>query len=346
MQLKDIVKDWGGFERLVADLHKDGEVDVLHDITLIGASGASRQIDVMIKHKKGVYEYLTLVECKYWKKKVERSHVDVLYASIQDLNASKGIFFTTRGYQSGAEKYAKSKGITIFVVRELTDQEWGMPGKTIDIYLQSISKTIISVKPIDTKILSSQQFEARKNYNLEIKLGDNQKSENIIISKHKDKYKTLESAIEYATIEGIKKFQKKSLLINGGEECTRYLQTKLNINFSEDIVIYNQDNAIFLPRAEITIRLKIAQSRIIIDRSSNYKYAFAVADHINNQQYSISKHNNFEYSEWSELKQKNDNSKQQYLQNGSILSILIDGYFDQKEMKDLKLTPMKELVTH
>ena len=118
MKIKDVVEDWGGFEELITDLHQDGEFDVQRDVTLIGVSGASRQIDVLIKHKQGPYEYLTLVECKYWKKKVERANIDILYAGMQDLNAAKGndaLFFPVnpgaeeqswkRFYEEGLDRF-------------------------------------------------------------------------------------------------------------------------------------------------------------------------------------------------------------------------------------------------
>lgn len=38
--LADLVKDWGGFEKLVADLSQTGEVTVEHNVNLTGRSGA------------------------------------------------------------------------------------------------------------------------------------------------------------------------------------------------------------------------------------------------------------------------------------------------------------------
>lgn len=342
MKIKDVVEDWGGFEELISDLHQDGELDVQRDVTLTGSSGATRQIDVLIKHKKGPYEYLTLVECKYWKKKVERANIDVLYAGMQDLNAAKGVFFTTKGYQSGAEQYAKSKGITIFVVRELTDEEWGRPGKIIDLYLQIVHKTIVSIEPFETKVSFAEHCKDRTNPGLKLEFGmNNDDSQNVVISKHKEKYKTLESVMEYAAIESVKQFQSKSLLINGGEECTRYLQTKVNVPFEEDLQIYRDDKIFYLPRVEMTVGLKVSQSRIIIDRSTNYNYALAVIDCVNQKSFSASKHNKSEFSEWSELKSRNNEGSQEYVKNGSIMSVAVSGFFDPRELQGLQSVPLQ-----
>ena len=70
----DFVKDWGGFEELVAKMHETGSVEVQRDVTLTGASGAPRQIDVLVTHREGLYEHRILVECKYWHSAVKRTH--------------------------------------------------------------------------------------------------------------------------------------------------------------------------------------------------------------------------------------------------------------------------------
>jgi hypothetical protein len=51
MNIEHLVKDWGGFETFVAQLHQTGDVTVEHDVTITGRSGAPRQIDVLIRHK-------------------------------------------------------------------------------------------------------------------------------------------------------------------------------------------------------------------------------------------------------------------------------------------------------
>lgn len=57
----------GGFEKSIAQLHRTGTVTVEHNAVLIGRWGASRQIDVVVRHKIGLYEHLIVVECKYRK---------------------------------------------------------------------------------------------------------------------------------------------------------------------------------------------------------------------------------------------------------------------------------------
>jgi len=140
--ISDLVKDWGGFEKLIAELHETGEVTVEHNATLIGKSGAPRQIDVLIRHKQGLYDHLVIAECKYWNSPVERLHIDALATAIQDVGASRGVLFSTKGFQSGAITQAKQNNIDLFTVRDLTAEEWGLPGRVIDFYLQVIQPSI------------------------------------------------------------------------------------------------------------------------------------------------------------------------------------------------------------
>jgi predicted helicase len=109
--LHDLVSDWGGFEKLVADLCDTGDVRVDRDVNLKGKSGAPRQIDVVIRHSQGFVEHLILVECKYWKDNVERAQVDAFATTLRDLNASRGIIFSSNGFQSGAVTQARHEGI-------------------------------------------------------------------------------------------------------------------------------------------------------------------------------------------------------------------------------------------
>lgn len=140
--LKDMVQDWGGFERLVAELHDTGTVTVEHDVVLTGRSGAPRQIDVLVRHREGLYEHLIVVECKYLNTPVERIHIDALATTVREVGASKGVIFSAKGFQSGAITQAEHDGISLYQIREPTDREWGMPGRHLDLWLQFVQVSI------------------------------------------------------------------------------------------------------------------------------------------------------------------------------------------------------------
>lgn len=335
MKLNEIVQDWGGFEELIKDIHEGENVSVQHNVTLIGQSQASRQIDVLIEHSQGPYTYKTLVECKYWKKKVERANIDVLYAGMQDLNASKGVFFTTEGYQAGAETYAKSKNISIFIVKEVSDEEWGSPGKFIDFYLQVIQKAIYKVEPKETQAIFLNGSEEK--INLQLCVGDvTEDEQHLIISEHKNKFRTLENLIEFYAEDALSRYQNSPLLINSGEECLRYLRFPLNLDFVEPLQILKDETIIFIPKISLEVSLKIDQSKITIDRSVNYLYALSVVDYLNDQNFLVSKLKEAEYPEWQTVKRSNT-AGEQLLRNGSILTVGMKGYFDIKETDHLKL---------
>ncbi|SDH55678.1 restriction endonuclease [Mucilaginibacter sp. P25] len=91
--------DWNQFELFVAELYKDNdEVIVDHNVEEIGKSNAFRQIDVRVIHKTKLRTYKTIIEYKSWKHRVGRARIDVLAPSMEDLNASKGVFLQLRAF--------------------------------------------------------------------------------------------------------------------------------------------------------------------------------------------------------------------------------------------------------
>ncbi|WP_180962759.1 restriction endonuclease [Pseudomonas guariconensis] len=340
MNPKDIVKDWNGFEKFVAHLHEDGEVKVSHDQTLTGRSGATRQIDVVVEHTKGPYKYLTLIECKYWKESVKREQIDVLHASMLDLNASKGVFFTTKGFQRGALKYAESKGITLYKVRELTDQEWGHPGKIIDLYLHVLQPTLKSINPNIIRVSPTNSSHVTKAIDIPISLGAD-KGTCPIFSKHNKKYETLENLLDHYILEGLALAIKKPFLINGGEECTRYLVIPVNLHFEDPLIIKPHDIYLMIDQITLEVGVKVIQSRIYIDRSTNMKYALAVYDCITKQTFAVSEHTTNPYASWSLLAPNDDKTDTKAVTNGSVISVTVKGYFPPEEMSGLLPTQLQ-----
>ncbi len=83
---------------------------------IIKSSDGEYQIDGQISFELMGAKYLTLVECKRYKRFVSREKVQVLYDKIRTIGANKGILMTTSGYQRGALKFAKEHGITLITV--------------------------------------------------------------------------------------------------------------------------------------------------------------------------------------------------------------------------------------
>ena len=138
---------WEEFEHFVQKLYEDDpNLTTKHNVTLIGKSGAKRQIDVLVTQKTKMTTMTTIVECKRWKQKVNRGIIDIVSSAIEDLNANKGVVFTTSGYEEGAIEYAKYKNIDIFLVRDLYEEEWGRPGRYIQFWMQFIGSKIESLQ--------------------------------------------------------------------------------------------------------------------------------------------------------------------------------------------------------
>lgn len=364
--LRDVVSDWGGFEEFVKEIHESDNVVVQRDVTLTGRSGAPRQIDVHVTHSQGPYKYSTLVECKHWKNKVKRQQVENMYASMEDLGASKGVIFTTSGYQSGAEIYAKSKNIDIYVVRDLTPEEWGMPGKTIEFYIQISSKSILSVDCQNTMVSKpagsseeyhqglSLNFGAKEKTHQEIKQLNQETGQleiisvvdNQIVSSHKEKGTTLEEYLEVAAEHGQRSIDEKSFLINGGEDCTRYFQVDVKMPFKskgEMLMVVSKGQLIYIPKIVMKVGVKIHQFKFSYDRSCNLLYALAIEDCIGSNAFAVSKGKGRNTTNWlplsgtDSLKQKKDS-----LVNGSIMKVTTSGFFDPSEMEGLKEVELKE----
>lgn len=124
--------DWKEFERFVARLYDGSDaVDVQHDVTMHGRSGAKRQVDVLVSVRQPLHTLPILIECKRLKERVDRPRIDVLAAAVDDLGAARGAMFTTVGYEEGAELYARDRKIDLFVIRDLEAREWGLPGRII-----------------------------------------------------------------------------------------------------------------------------------------------------------------------------------------------------------------------
>jgi hypothetical protein len=132
--------DWAAFECFVKELYEaEGEVFVERDVTQTDRYGAKRQTDVKITRRTRFHTFVTLVECKRWKEPVSRDRIDVLASSIEALGANKGAIFTTTGFEEGALAYAKGKGIDLFVVRDLSPKEWGLPGRHVSLYMHILA---------------------------------------------------------------------------------------------------------------------------------------------------------------------------------------------------------------
>jgi hypothetical protein len=115
------------FELLVKAIYEEillsdecDTVNVEHDVKVAGKSGQLHQIDVYWKFTVAGVVHRVAVECKEYKNTVSIGRIRDFSAALDDIGDIRGIFVTTKGYQSGALKFSEHKGISLKTVQEPT----------------------------------------------------------------------------------------------------------------------------------------------------------------------------------------------------------------------------------
>lgn len=103
------------FERLIASIHmlESQDAVVRWDEKING-----RQYDVTIRFKIGLYDYLTLIECKDYTTAVPVKEVEAFVTKSKGAKANKSIIVTSSGFQSGCIKVAQDNNIELLVLKE------------------------------------------------------------------------------------------------------------------------------------------------------------------------------------------------------------------------------------
>ncbi len=162
--------DWKTYESITKYIYetlgREFEVKIEgHGSTckVLGKSGVLHQIDVLTSHSDGKYTYLTAIECKYWKKKVNKDIVMKLAEIIQDSDINKGIIVCKNGYTQDGINFAKHKSIELVELREIEENDLAENPKEIhfgDLELQikaSIKRTeILNIDIGDNRNLNTK----------------------------------------------------------------------------------------------------------------------------------------------------------------------------------------------
>lgn len=117
---------WKEFEQLVAKIYAEAtpEATVRHNYFIEGRSGRRRQIDVSIESRQGLHNYLTVVECKRYSRRVGILDVEAYNTKLHDVRANKGVMVSITGFDEGAQAQARQHDITLFSYRESKDTDW------------------------------------------------------------------------------------------------------------------------------------------------------------------------------------------------------------------------------
>jgi hypothetical protein len=335
INISDLVKDWGGFEKLVAKLNETGEVTVEHNVTLIGQSGAPRQIDVLIKHKQGLYEHSVIAECKYWNSPVERIHVDALAITVREVHASKGVIFSTKGFQSGAITQAAHDNIELFKVRDLTTEEWGNPGRLVQFYLHVVSVSVGNLHFNNT--FSHVGFEPRTN-NLEIHFDDPSLDKDQIMDGQGIQEKTLGALIQRFAFDSAYKNYKPTLVkFDDGFNGNIRFRTNVNIKPELPINVNFNGGIICIPSFTFDVGVTISQSKIEIDRGNNYVFALAVEDCVRNKVVAAFRSNTKKLTEQVCINEHRPDNLGKPYHNGSLITAWAKGLHGFDDYTNLEL---------
>lgn len=335
----DQLLDWREFEAFVQAMYADDpNLIVEHDVTEEGKSGARRQTDVKLTQRTKLHTYVTLVECKRWKEKIDRQRVDVLAASIEDLGASKGVIFTTSGYEAGAEKYAKAKNIDLFVVRDLTDSEWGLPGRKIWFYMHLYCAKIDSIAPGSANLLSVVE-KPPPNLKLDIHIDKNSShDEALTLFSMEDGARgpNLASLLLDARIRAMTEVSKAVPLLKEGADGARLLlMTPVTIDlngYAYRQLLYPY-GALRMDRLAMTLKISVQQTKFEFDRGAKYEIALAVENYVTRQRNAVARVAGSSALRLSDPLANNEAKAPEadVLQNGSLMRIFTDPFvtFDE-----------------
>ena len=98
-------------------------IEVMHNVKLIGKSGQKHQIDVYWEYQYDNTIFKIAIECKNYNHTVSIGKVRDFFGVLYDLEEVKGIMVTKKGYQEGAKKYGEFYGIDLMELREPEDGE-------------------------------------------------------------------------------------------------------------------------------------------------------------------------------------------------------------------------------
>jgi hypothetical protein len=116
---------WEHFERLVAAIHQIAQqgADIRWNAKIEG-----RQFDVIICFEQGLYQYLTVVECKDYATPVPVEKVEAFVTKARDAQANKAVMASTSGFQQGAREVATRYNMSFIHVTESKDIDLSLFG--------------------------------------------------------------------------------------------------------------------------------------------------------------------------------------------------------------------------
>ncbi len=89
-----------------------------------------RQFDVTIRFRKGLYDYLTVIECKEYSSPVPVEKVEAFITKSRDVNAQQAVIASSSGFKSGAESVARRHHVVLIQLTDSAEVDLSMFGAT------------------------------------------------------------------------------------------------------------------------------------------------------------------------------------------------------------------------
>lgn len=325
---------WGEFEDFVRRMYgSDGTVVSERNITVVGKSGAKRQIDVRVTFQTPLHTYVTIAECKRWKEPVGRDRIDVLAATIEDTNASKGVMFTTTGYEEGAIQYAKSKNIDLFLIRDLTDEEWGLPGRHILCYSQIVAArmdrlewpdaTLTPVVPGWVPQLSIEDIDGQPDTSTPLYAPDGSTGPTLL---------KMVRALKESTMNIVG--QQVPLLDGGNDNASATYQTDVTGILVPECIhreLRFPDGTLRIDKMRATVWTRVLQNKYERDRGEKVDLAVVLEDYVNTRHKIALQAAGGDKVDLADLKMPTDDDKTKALVNGTIFKVFTNTTFEIEE---------------
>jgi hypothetical protein len=331
----DQLVDWRKFEDFVREVHDlDPNAVAERNVTEVGRSGAKRQIDVKLTQVLDGETQVTLIECKRWKEKVDRARVDVLAASIEDLGADRGVMFTTTGYEPGAEAYAKHKEIEIFVVRDLTDEEWGQPGRLVWFYLHFYAGTPENLDFGPVELLHFGSETPPTNVALNLVIGKDQPhdpSQILYSVRDGSPGPSLVSVVVEARNRALDLLSRSigawDVDVEGETKGFR-IPIELDLTAEPHRELRRSDGLIRLERLKLDLLATVSQSRFEFDRGSGFDLALAVENFVTRARRVVTRREDqkMEIYPIDDSRPAPDPDDPEILQNGILLKVVLEAW--------------------
>lgn len=111
---------WKEYQEAAAAYYRELGLCAETDETIVGVRGR-HAVDVVVRGYRAGVNFLWIVECKWWNRRVPKAAVLTLSGIMLDVGADRGIILSRRGFQSGAPAMATESNISLTSLEEVKE---------------------------------------------------------------------------------------------------------------------------------------------------------------------------------------------------------------------------------